>query len=160
MGNISKDRLSQSGWPIEFVILMQHQRGWRLQGYTFEVTTCLGMNILLSPLALFILSHWPSIMALLNLSYALNLFILLSCIQLVHVLSVSTIRLKGLEIKGHVLHCFCDSHSTIVVCRIQRPVNSSKVEPNWVSSLGNLDLGLGRIHKIYSSHWQPCYMPK
>lgn len=112
------------------------------------------MNILLSPLAL---SFYPSLAfyygSSLNLSYV-HLIYLFFCLvfNLFTCYLVSTIRLKGLGDQGPCFTLLLWQSQHLIVCRIhRRPVNSSKVEPNWVSSLGNLDPRLGRIHKIYSS---------
>ena len=84
------DLQSETGWPVGFVILMQHPRGDG--GYKDKFTShnmfsgAWTFSPLLWPLQ-FIL-QWPSITAVLWTSHtALNRFILLSCFQVVHVLS-------------------------------------------------------------------------
>lgn len=151
------DIQSETGWPVEFVILMQHQRGDG--GYKDKFTShnmfsgAWTFSSLLWPLH-FIL-QWPSITAVLWTSHtALNLFILLSCFQVVHVFSClhNQIESSWTGDQGPCFILLLWLSQYLIVCWVhRRPINPSKVEPNWISSLGNLDSGPGRIHKIYWS---------
>ena len=147
----------QSEW-LAYRICDSHaisKRGWRLQGHVCKSQHVFwGMNILLFPLAP---AFYPSLAfyygCSLNLSYV-HLIYLFFCLvfKLFMCYLASTIRLKGLGDQGPCFTLLLWQSQCLIVCQIhRRPVNPSKVEPNWVSSLGNFDPGPGRIHKIYSS---------